>query len=332
MVGVVRKARILVIGPSNRFLHGFFDDESVRAIADVTWLSAVEFGDDAERRKKYLEPSRAGAFDLVIFDRVAPSTEEEMPRANTFFIGTVPPPLKADPQKSAEKFFIKGWAAQQPLLKYLTSLHEVGIGTALRIDNLPPKTPRLLEAEDNLVLMFSLVRGPYSDVVQTFPLIDENDTPNTNWVLQPSFPIFWRRVLYVLGNVSDASTEEVQQPGVPRRLRPTGAIDKIRVTDPAGRAVDLERALNRADFDYQATDQVGVYHAAWNGGGRRFAVNLLDADESNLQPRDSIQIGDSSVAAQQPQSRSRELWKWAVALGLLFLLIEWWVYNKRIYV
>jgi len=332
VVGVVRKARILIVGPPNRFLHGFFDDDSVKAIADVTWLSAIEFADDGERRKKYHEPARAGAYDLVIFDRVAPKSEEEMPRANTFFIGTVPPPLKADPEKKAEKFFIRGSATQQPLLKYLTSLHEVGVGTALRIDNLPPKTPRLLEAEDNLVLMFSLVRGPYSDVVQTFTLVDENDAPNTNWVLQPSFPIFWRRVLYVLGNVSDASTEEVQQPGVPRRLKPTGAIDKIRLTDPAGRTVELERALNRSDFDYQGTDQVGVYQAEWNGGGRRFTVNLLDADESNLQPRDSIQIGDSTVSAQQPQTHSRELWKWAVVVGLIFLVLEWWVYNKRIYV
>jgi len=26
------------------------------------------------------------------------------------------------------------------------------------------------------------------------------------------------------------------------------------------------------------------------------------------------------------------LWKWAVLAGLLFLFVEWWVYNKRVYV
>jgi hypothetical protein len=332
VVGVVRKAHVLIVGPPNRFLHGFFDDESVKSIAEVTWLSPSDFFDDAIGRKKYLEPTRTGVYDLVVFDRVAPKTEEDMPRANTFFIGTVPPPLKADPSKKAEKFFVKGWATQQPLLKYLSTLHEIGIGTALRIDDLPPKTPRLLEAEDNLVLMFSLVRGPYSDVVQTFALVDENDVPNTNWILQPSFPIFWRRVLYVLGNVSDASTEEIHQPGVPRRIRPTGVFEKVRVTDPAGKSVELERALNRSDFDYQGTDLTGIYQAEWKSGSRRFAVNLLDSEESNLQPRENIVIGDNSVAAQQPKTRSRELWKWAVGLGLLFLLLEWYIYNKRIYV
>lgn len=332
VMGVVRKARVLIVGPSNRILHAFFDDEATRAIAEVTWMSAAEFNDEGERRKKYGEPARTGAYDLIIFDRVSPPRDDDMPRANTFFIGAAPPSIKIDPAKKVEKLFVKGWANQQAVLRYLTSLHEIGVGTAFRVDDLPPKTPRLLEAEDNVVLMFSLSRGPHTDVVQTFPLLNEKDEWNTNWPLQPSFPIFWRNVLYALGNLSDASTEEATQPGMPKRLRPGSAVDKVKVTDPDEKTRDLERVGNRTDFDYQATDKLGVYVAEWKGGGRSFVVNLLDSDESNIQPRANIRIGDSDVAASQAQTRTRELWKWAVAAGLLFLLLEWWVYNKRIYV
>jgi hypothetical protein len=332
VVGVVRKARVLIVGPPNPILKAFFDDDATKAIADVTLLSALEFNDERERQKKYVEPARSGAFDLVVFDRVAPKDEADMPRANTVFLGALPPPIKADEGRKAEKLFVKGWAGQQPVLKYLTSLHEIGVRTALRVTDLPPKTPRLLEAEDNQVLMFSLSRGAHTDVVQTFALINDKDEWDTNWPLQPSFPIFWRNVLYVLGNVSDASTEEVQQPGTPRRLRPGGAVEQITVEDPDGKRAELERLVNRTDFDFQGTEKVGVYAAEWKDGGRRFAVNLLDAEESNLQPRDSIRIGDNVVTATAPQTRTRELWKWAVVAGLLFLLLEWYIYNKRVYI
>lgn len=332
VMGVVRKSRVLIVGPSNRILHAFFDDDATKTIAEVTWMSDAEFRDEGERRKKYSEPARTGAYDLIVFDRVSPPTEDDMPRANTFFIGAAPPSIKIDPAKKVEKVFVKGWANQQSVLRYLTSLHEIGVGSAFRVEDLPPKTPRLLEAEDNVVLMFSLSRGPHTDVVQTFSLINDKEEWNTNWPLQPSFPIFWRNVLYSLGNLSDASTEEATQPGMPKRLRPGSAVEKIKVTDPDGAIKDLERVGNRTDFDYQATDRLGVYVAEWKGGGRTFVVNLLDSEESSILPRSNIRIGDSDVAASETQRRTRELWKWAVVAGLLFLLLEWWVYNKRIYV
>ncbi|MFL5342584.1 MAG: vWA domain-containing protein [Gemmataceae bacterium] len=332
VVGVVRKARVLVISSGNSFLRALFDDEATRTIADVTWLSPEEFAKPEDRRKKYLDPARNGAFDLVVFDNCAPDSEDEMPRANTFFIGRPAPPMKFDPAKKADRLYVKGWVTQSPLLRYLTSLHEIGATVTYKLDDLPPKTPRLMEAEGNVAMMVSLTRGAYTDVVQAFPLVREGGVPNTNWPLQPSFPIFWRNVLYVLGNVSDAAGEDVLQPGNPKRLRPPGRVDRVSVTAPDGKTTDLERVGSRSDFDYQATERVGVYQAEWAGGGRSFAVNLLDADESNLQPRQTIQIGSEKVVGGETRSQSRELWKWAVLAALLFLLLEWYVYNKRVYV
>jgi hypothetical protein len=255
-----------------------------------------------------------------------------MPRGNTFFIGAFPPEYAFDPAKKVEKVFVKDSVKNNALLRYLTGLHEVGARVVYKIDNLPPKTPLLLEGEDNLAMMLSLTRGAHTDIVQLFPLVTDGGEWNTNWPLQPSFPIFWRNVLYVLGNVTDAASEEPTQPGNVKRLRPAGTIERVRVTDPAGKTVDLDRTKGRNDFDYQATDQVGVYKADWKDGGRSFAVNLLDSDESNLLPRESIKIGEENVSAAATRSQSRELWKWAVLAAFLFLLLEWYIYNKRIYV
>src|SRR5205807_130024 len=119
---------------------------------------------------------------------------EEMPRANTVFIGKLPPTTKFDPSKTVEKIFVKAGDARHPVMRYIErNLNEIGVGTAIRVlaDELPPGTPRLLEAEGNVVLMFALARDPFTDVVQTFPLVNDKDEWNTNWLLKPSFPIFW---------------------------------------------------------------------------------------------------------------------------------------------
>src|SRR5262249_25309119 len=244
VVGVVRKARVLIIGPPNPTLKDVFNDEPAQDVAEVTWLSLDDFKKD--KQTKYLEPARSGAYDLVIFDRCAPDRKEddpnfEMPRGNTFFIGAFPPEFAFDPAKKVEKVFVKDAVKNNMLMRYLTGLHEVGARVVYKIENLPPKTPLLLEGEDNLAMMVSLTRNAHTDIVQMFPLVNESGEWNTNWPLQPSFPIFWRNVLYALGNVSDAASEEPTQPGNPKRLRPSGMIERVTVTDPAGATADLTR-------------------------------------------------------------------------------------------
>src|SRR5262249_34214710 len=189
---------------------------------------------------------------------------------------------------------VKGWTGQHGLLRYLTGLHEIGISDGFRMVGLPPRTPRLMEGDRDLGLMVALSRGPYTDVVLCFPILTDSAEWNTNWPLLTSFPLFWSTVLYPLGNSRDAAGEENTQPGQVKLLRPDGKVDRITVTDPKGEVTDLERGT-RADFAYGATELVGIYRAAWEGGMRRFAVNLLDPDEGNVEPRTTVQIGSEAV-------------------------------------
>lgn len=331
VVGVVRKARVLIVGPPNAVLDAFFDDPATRIVTDVVKLPKEQLGSS-----KYRD---AAACDLVIFDRCAPEREEEMPAANTLFIGRPPPPWKPAGQtqpenKSVEKVdqpAVKGWTTQHGLMRYLSGLHEVGIFEAYRVAGLPPRTPRLMEGDRDLLLLFTLSRGPYTDAVLTFPILTEAGEWNTNWPLLPSFPLFLRNVLYSLGNVSDAAGEENVQPGQVKTLRPGPATQRLQVTDPAGTVTRLERGT-RADFTFGNTELQGLYNVAWAGGARRFAVNLLDPDESNLQPRPAIRVGAETVAAGTPDKRPRDLWKWFVLAALGVVLVEWWVYNKRVFI
>jgi hypothetical protein len=240
-------------------------------------------------------------------------------------------PNAAQRTEKVETPSIKGWTSQHGLLKYLTGLHEIGISEAFHMLGLPPRTPRLMESDRDVALMVALPRGAYTDVVMCFPILTDAGEWNTNWPLLPSFPLFWRNVLYTLGNIRDAAGEEALQPGQVKLIRPEGRVATLQVTDPRNQVTTLERG-SRADFTYGATDRIGPYLASWEGGSRRFAVNLLDAEESNIEPRPTVQIGAYTVASSTTRRQPRELWKWAVLAGLAILLLEWYVYNRRVFV
>jgi hypothetical protein len=332
VVGVIRKARILIVTPDNKPLSAFFDHPATQKVANVTYQTPEVLKD----RDRYLQPARDGNWDLVLFDRCAPEKEEEMPAANTYFIDAVPPAVRAIERQPLKGPLIKGWLGKHSLLNYLRALHELGIAEAFRLDfkdsRMPPRTPRLLESDADTVLMFTVSRQSFTDLVQTFALVDNEGRFNTTWPLHPSFPLFLRNVTYVLGNVSDAAGEELVQPGKVKTLRPDVPLKRIEVINPKGEAKLLERGT-RPEFTYGDTEQVGIYGVRWDGQEQRsFAVNLLDAEESNLEPRGEIKVGDVEIQAGDSRGTPRDTWKWVALAALGLLLLEWYIYNRRVYI
>lgn len=327
VAGVTRKARILIVGERNNVLDAFFDDDSTKQVTTVTHLRPADLAGD-----KYKKPARNGDFDLVVFDRCGPDKEDDMPRANTFFIGYPPPPWKPGTVEKVTSPPVRGWTARHPVMRYLAALQEIGVVDAFRMKDLPPRTPRLLESDQNTALILTLAREPFTDLVMTFAILGDKGEWNTNWPLHPSFPLYLRNILYALGNVSDGSNEETVQPGQVKTLRPDVSVTELEVADPDNKPQTLTRG-SRADFAYGDTHKVGVYKVGWNGEWRRsFAVNLLDQEESHLEPRGAVTIGDITVTAGKNRDQPRELWKWLVLAALGLLLAEWYVYNKRVYI
>jgi hypothetical protein len=347
-LSVLRKAKVLIVGPPSAVLDAFFDQEATARLATFERLSVADLGTEAYRKH-----ARGGDVDLVIFDRCAPESEADMPLANTYFIDQVPLPWHRRKATYRPPVVIPS-KANHPLLRYLTTLSEMRVFEAfdfdLRKDLDPqvakqfrtdddkdddgkrplPTMTRILESSGQRPLLFSLTRGPYLDVVQTFALTSDKGELVTDWPLQTSFPLFFRNVLYTLGKVDDAVRPAGVQPGEPIVLRPEAGVEKLEVTPPRGEPVALERG-QRPDFVFGETDKVGIYrYQIEKGPQRSFAVNLLDSNESNIEPREEIRIGSDKVAAGQEREQPREIWKWILLLALILLTVEWVVYNRRI--
>jgi hypothetical protein len=347
VVGMVRKAKVLIVSPGNPVLDAFFQQEATKKVATIHQLAPSELD-----KETYLTAARSGDYDLVIFDRCIPGKEDDMPSANTMCIDRPPPPWERGAKALKNPYLIVS-KKDHPLLRHLTTLWDVGISEAFRFhlkDSLSaagkavyldgeqkakkqlPAMTRLLEAAGDQPVLFTLPRGSFTDLVLTFPLIDDKGDLATNWPLQPSFPLFLRNVLYVLGNVTEADRERTVQPGEPMVLRPEADIKTLTITPPKGPAEKLQRGT-RPEFIFTATDELGLYKVEREDGVvRHFAVNLLDPNESNIEPRTEIKIGNDEVSAGQERRQPREMWKWIALVALMLLLVEWYIYNRRIYV
>jgi hypothetical protein len=137
----------------------------------------------------------------------------------------------------------------------------------------------------------------------------------------------------VLGNVQDAITDETILPGQTVVLRSESLADAMEVKSPGGAVLKLDRSP-QGNFLFNQTDQIGVYQF---GDGdrveRRFAVNLFDMRESNIEPRSELTIGHIQVAAKRELGRARqEAWRWLVLAAFAVLLAEWYIYNRRVYI
>lgn len=342
VLGVIRRARVLLISPdNNRILRAFFESPAHKALVDLTWETPAALSDES----KYVIPSRAGTYDLVIFDRCGPVAEHQMPNANTWFIGYPPPPYKpasspADPMRvlPVKSPSVQGSLDRHPIMRNLRGLYDIAIDDSFQLPSLPNGTQKLLEANGGHVLIAGIPRGPFTDLVMTFPLMTSATEWNTLWPLDLSFVLFTRNLLVALGNVRDASTEDAIAPGQEKSIA-TGAVRQIAVEKPDGAVREFDRTTPRPDFTFTETDQVGVYRVRWaepvtgRGLNRRFAVNLFptaDQDESDIAPTTEIRIGAETIAMDMARKQARDLWKIAVLIGLGVLMIEWWIYNRRV--
>jgi len=337
VVSPPRPIRVLLVTPGNEPLELALRTDAVKEIAEVT-VQSPKFLKD----KQYAEKAVGGAYDLVIYDRCAP---QEMPRANTLFIGRVPPrpPHGAVPGWSAKPKVVGPQllpvSTPHPLMQWI-DLRDVKLaeGTPLEV---PPSGSVLIDSDVGPMLVIAPREG-FEDAALGFVLLDEVTGPDgktepyvgTNWMTRQSFPVFVLNLFDYLGRGRDMLASGGLQPGQPVVLEGPTATARLQVGTPAGREDDLKGG-NLGKFNFTDTEELGPYEVRCEGKTLRWlAVNLFQPAESDIRPdpQPVIKIGYVEVEGQLGwEAGRRDIWKWLLLLGLAVLLLEWYIYNRRVY-
>jgi hypothetical protein len=279
------------------------------------------------------EDKHPSNFDVIIFDRYYPTWMPEK-SGNYIYFGCAPLAGKLSVMKKGEIYrtiddvSVLDWQRDHPILRHL-SLGTLYAGSMLRL-SVPPSAQVLIDGLKGPMVVLNREAGS-TTLVCAFDLLQ------SNWPLKTSFPIFIHNALQFLALGSEMNVRPSYEPGsvvrIPRAtLDLAGAnLKSIRLNGPMGsREIPIPAT---GDFVLPALNKVGIYKTDPPVPQyEQIAVNLLDENESNLLPVDAPP-GNVGTAVAVANSKSRlELWWWLVACAAVpLLMIEWWVYTRRVH-
>ncbi len=285
------------------------------------------------------EKALPGDFDVILFDRYSP---KKLPPAGSFLYfldgprAELPADLKVKVVKDASRqtvvlkdVGVLDWKRDHPILHEL-ALSKLYVAEAAKLD-VPDQVEVLLDGlKGPLIVLDREKTGTH--------LIVAFDVLQSNWPLKVSFPMFLQNAMEYLAVGSEMDVRHSYEPGespvIPRAnlLKLDPSLKKIQLIGPS---MSMDLTIPAAgDFALPPLERVGIYTTKPAiPQYEQLAVNLLDANESNLVPSDAPP-GDVNAAVEEVKdSRSRlELWWWIALCGALpLLLVEWYVYTRRVH-
>ena len=322
-----REARVLLVTPGNDALRIALATDEVLASASVSLVEPAVL-----QTKEHQNLAAAGYFDLIIYDQCQP---EQMPQASTLLIGQLPPVEGWTRGEKEPSPIIIDTDTVHPLMQHI-AMGNVAILEGFALTAPPGATP--LMQSDIGTLYAVAPREGFEDAVLGFEIMGPDDEgrieAKTDWPIRRSFPVFVYNAVRYLAGISSAVAAETVNPGQPILLRSRSPVQQVTVIAPDGSRTPIARE-GQNTFPFSNTDRLGIYQVLEGGESvpaQRFAVNLFDSRESNLAVRDTIELGFEQVTGQAGLELARiETWKWLLILGLVILLFEWYVYNRRVY-
>ncbi len=266
--------------------------------------------------------------DIVIFDGYVP---EILPEANAVFLNPVDGlPFMPVARRKAEPVRVIYQDRTHAIMRDV-SLIDLTVRESLVVQ-LPSWGSPLVETVEG-ALIWAGENADRKYVVFGFDAF--NLEASRFALLIPSTPILMSRCLEWLDVPRTTVQPNVVTVGTPVKIFLTEpeAEDGISVRLPDGSVTDV--SSESTPIIFTNTSLVGVYTVfAHDRQVGRFAVNLLGSQESDIfSPQPGEEWVESDPAGIPPadhlQEVDREIWKYTACLGVLLLLIEWWVYHRN---
>lgn len=295
-----KPVKVLLVSRGNRLL-----EKALRAAANVQLSVASDLTDPA------------AGFDFVVLDSVAPTV---WPKGNVLAFHVVNTNWIPGVTR-LEGPALVDWRSSHPLLRY------AGFDNVQVAESFAAKAP---------TWAVSILDSPQAPLILAGEIGRQRivwigfDILESNWPLRVSFPIFVANAAEWLNPANAQGGQLLVKAGEPYRqglLRPE---QTAQMTLPGGqtRTINLDPGAN--EFVFGDTFKQGVYQLRLGTNETTFCVDLLDSAESNIKPRDELQLGKyTRVTATRMQRANMELWRTIAVVGLLVLLGEWWYYHRR---
>ncbi len=334
VVPPARRLSVLSVGKGNLFLSSLL---SGLPLANLKEVGLPEF-------EQMLRSGEAGRYDVVILDGVLPTANigaTGLPPGNYLVLGAVPVGVKSgitDKGRGAQGGIID-WEREHPVLQG-ASLDALTIAASRIVEVAPGSASRTIAMSDKGPAIIEL------STAETRAIIVPFDPGESTWPFDVSFVIVTASSVNYLGEqATQAAALRSITAGSTLSDRLPGAPSDIEIELP-GRETRPLTLQPDGTITYGPIAKTGVYRVSWVGptgptdvtngsrSSRFFACNLLDAGESDLASAPEMALASSVVSA-QAGSRSqgdRKLWPWFLLGALGIVMVEWYIYNRKVHV
>lgn len=300
--------QVLLVSAGNRFL-----DAVIRTASTRIQLS----------REQPETHSAAGSHDLFVFDGFVPG---DLPGADMMFInpGTALP--FGNLVSRNDNPTVIDWDSSHPVMRFV-DLSDLQIDEVYDYE-MPTWMKPLIQSDMGTLAWLGERNGPRIVVLP----FEVRLAPSSNFPMLSDFPIFISNALNWLAETDAESARKQVKAGEPLRFSVPDATDQaVIVKRPDGQEVEINS--KDGSIVFSNTDRVGIYQIIGKNFVEKFAVNLLDESESNIEPAEKIDVAGQEIASSDVSAVSnKEIWASLVFLALTLLAVEWWVYHRRVLV
>lgn len=234
---------------------------------------------------------------------------------------------------------IVDWRRDHPLLRSV-SLDGLDIARSRKVEVQSGSPAQVLASSDFGPIILDASTAEVRSVIVPF------DVAESDWPFNVSFVVFLASATnYLADDAGTGASGRQVQPGAVLSDRLPGVVSGVRVQPPRGEPQQL-RAAPDGRIVFGPISSTGVYSVSWDGaagptdggeGGRpsrNFASNLFDARESDLAASGEVELASKVVQARTEGSSDadRKLWPWLMLGALLIIMLEWFVYNRKVHV
>ncbi len=337
----------LVVPPAKRMAVAVVSDRPERGLlgavleglplSRLTELSSTQYEELARQEK-------LGEYDVIVLDSYLPKNLDPgspgLPPGRYLVLNAVPTGASGitDAGKGPATGIVD-WLRDHPVLRGV-ALDTLVVAQSRVVTLGQGSLAREIATGENGPAILELTKADTRAVIVTF------DPVQSSWPFDAGFVVFFGSAIRYLGDDGAGVTMPRQvQPGSVLSDRIPSSATNVELKGPGGVSQKLSPAAD-GRIVYGPVAETGVYEVRWDGtpgptdvmdGSRAlrvYASNLMDSDESDVAAAADISLATQVVEAESraPSAADQRLWPWLILAALAVVMLEWFVYNRKVHV